>query len=62
MGTYGITISNILGYVGVLLVFFVMTKLYFDLYDQFLSGILFIGLMLLINNIQFLKRKRKKFY
>lgn len=52
-------VFNLLGYIGVIFVLVVMQKLFFDFDNQLYSGLLFVGLILLINNITFLKRERK---
>ncbi|MEK3995920.1 hypothetical protein MKY29_14280 [Psychrobacillus sp. FSL K6-2365] len=50
-------LTNLLGYIGVILILVVIYKLFFDYNNQFYSGILFIGVLLLIYNVQLLKKK-----
>ncbi|MEK3953199.1 hypothetical protein [Psychrobacillus sp. FSL K6-1464] len=50
-------LTNVLGYIGVILISVVIYKLFFDYNNQFYSGILFIGVLLLIYNAQLLKKK-----
>ncbi|CAM3293960.1 hypothetical protein FITA111629_14950 [Filibacter tadaridae] len=52
-------IFNLIGYIGVVLLLVVMYKIFFDWDDQFYSGVLFIGLILILSNINFLKKVRK---
>ncbi|MEK3953832.1 MULTISPECIES: hypothetical protein [unclassified Psychrobacillus] len=50
-------LTNLLGYIGVILILVVIYKLFFGYNNQFYSGILFIGVLLLIYNVQLLKKK-----
>ncbi len=53
-------VFNLIGYIGIALLLVVMYKIFFDWDDQFYSGLLFIGLILIQSNINFLKRVRKQ--
>ena len=48
---------NILGFVGFILIFIVLSELLLNRDDQLFSGILFMALFFVVLNIQFLKKQ-----
>jgi len=58
LSKYSNSFFGILGYLGVILIMFVMYKVFFEFSNQLYSGVLFVGLLFLITNIQYLKKNQ----